>query len=450
MPNDRDIDVGAVIESQRGRRFAAAILVWSCALMCVEGYDMQVAAYAAPAIIKAWGVSRAALGPVFGAGLFGYFVGAIALSDLADRFGRKRMILAGIWLFGVLTFLSAFAGSLEVLMALRFVAGIGLGGSIPSVIALNAEYTPQDRRATRIGVLFVGYTIGAALGGVVAARLMASFGWPVAFVLGGILPLVLSVGVVIGLPESARFLALRPGNGARLAAIVARLRPDLTVAPDARFVLREAPQAGFPMVQLFRDGRALATSLLWLAFVTSFLGHHFLTSWLPTVLAGDGLPIEHAVYAGALFQAGGAIGSIAIGRLVDRRGIAAIAIAFAIATPLVALIGVPHLPELGLMAIVGVAGLFVLGGQVGLNALAGTIYPTAVRSTGAGWALGIGRFGSILGPVIGGVLIGFDLPTWMLLICAAIPLACCAGAATGLRARTAPTGGATTGRYASA
>jgi len=442
MSAAQDIDVGALIESQPRGWFAASIVFWSCALMFIEGYDMQVAAYAAPAIIKEWQIDRAALGPVFGAGLFGYMLGATCLSDLADRFGRKRVILAGMWLFGLFTLAASFASSLDVLLVLRFVAGIGLGGSIPTAIALNAEYAPANRRATRIALMFVGYTIGAAGGGLLVAQLMPVFGWKVTFVIGGLAPLALSLILLRTLPESARFLALRPrptsGQAARLAAILARLRPDLAIPPDARFVLREVRQPGLPVRQLFRDGRALTTALLWIAFVTSFVGHHFLTSWLPTVLVSDGIPLGHAVIAAALFQAGGTIGSLVVGRLIDLRGIAALAVTFAVGAPLVALIGAPGLGEAALMGVVFVSGIFVLGGQVGLNALAGTFYPTFIRSTGAGWAFGVGRVGSILGPVLGGILIGLGLPTWLLLICAAVPLLCCAGAAGWLRAAAEP------------
>ncbi len=429
MERSEEIDLGALIEAQPRSAFSVAVLVWSCMLMLVEGYDMQVMAYAAPAIIVDWHISdRAVLGPVFGAGLFGYMLGATILSHLADRFGRKRIILAGFWLFGAFTLAAAFAPSLGWLLVLRFVAGLGLGGSIPTAIALNAEYAPASRHATRIALMFLGYTVGAAGGGVLVAALLPRFGWPVAFLIGGAAPLVMSIVLSRTLPESPRFLALGDPSSPRLAAIAAKLRPDLVLPDRPRFVLGEAQAAGLPLAHLFREGRAPLTLLLWAAFITSFLGHHFLTSWLPTVLASDGLPLGEAVLAAALFQGGGAFGSVFVGRLVDRRGIAAVAAIFAVAAPLVALIGVPGLNEAMLMTAVFVAGLFVLGGQFGLNALAGTCYPTFMRSTGAGWALGIGRIGSILGPVIGGMLIAFGLPTWLLLICAAVPFVGCAGA----------------------
>jgi AAHS family 4-hydroxybenzoate transporter-like MFS transporter len=428
MERSEEIDLGALIETQPRSAFSVAVLVWSCVLMLVEGYDMQVMAYAAPAMIVDWHIDRSALGPVFGAGLFGYMLGATILSHFADRFGRKRVILAGFCLFGVFTLAAAFADSLLWLLVLRFVAGLGLGGSIPTAIALNAEYAPASRRATRIALMFLGYTLGAAGGGVLMAALLPRFGWPIAFLTGGLAPLALSAALWRTLPESPRFLALGDPFSAPLAAIAAKLRPDLVLPDRPRFVLREAQEAGLPLAHLFREGRARLTLLLWAAFVTSFLGHHFLTSWLPTVLASDGLPLGDAVLAAALFQGGGAFGSVFIGRLVDRRGIPAIAAIFAVAAPLVAVIGVPGLSEAVLMGAVFIAGLFVLGGQFGLNALAGTCYPTFIRSTGVGWALGIGRVGSVLGPVVGGILIALGLPTWLLLICAAVPLLICAGA----------------------
>jgi MFS transporter, AAHS family, 4-hydroxybenzoate transporter len=206
-----------------------------------------------------------------------------------------------------------------------------------------------------------------------------------------------------------------------------------------------------PVRHLFTEKRAALTSLLWLSFILSLTGHHFLTSWLPTVLDSNGVPLGHAVAAGALIQFGGAAGSLAVGRLLDRIGVVAIALAFLIAIPFVVLIGARSMPEYQLMVVIFLAGLFLLGGQVGLNALAGTIYPTFIRSTGAGWALGVGRVGSILGPALGGVLIALKLSMPVLFLCAAIPVACCAAAVLLLRnvARTVrPTGEPEDGRIA--
>jgi MFS transporter, AAHS family, 4-hydroxybenzoate transporter len=431
----RTINIGAAIETQSGGAFAKLILALCCAAMVIEGYDVQVLAYAAPAIVRDWHIDKAYLGPVFGAALFGYLLGATLLSGLSDKIGRKKVIVLGNVFFGLLTVASAFAPNLTVLMVLRFVAGLGLGCSIPSAVALGVEYAPERRRAFRVSLLFVGYTLGAALGGMLAAALIVHFGWHSVFLLGGCTSLTLAVVLFFIMPESARFLALMGGKDRQIGAILKKLRPDLGIDASTRFIVAEQKtELGLPVRHLFTEGRALITSLLWIAFVTSLTGHFFLTSWLPTVLDSNGVPLAHAVVAGSLIQGGGAVGSLIVGRLMDRMGMMAIVAAFILSVPFVVMIGALAMPEYALMLVVFIAGLCLLGGQIGLNALAGTIYPTFVRSTGAGWALGIGRIGSIIGPVIGGVLIGMKLSMPALFVCAAIPAACCAVTVFFLRA----------------
>ncbi len=422
------IDVGSLIEDRKISWFQYGVIAWACAIMFIEGYDMQVVPFAAPAMIKAWHVNRAYFGPVFGFGLFGYMLGATILSNLGDKFGRKKIIVWGGLLFGAFTLASAFSATLRELLVLRFVAGIGLGASIPSAIALAAEYAPSRTRATTISVLFIGYNLGSTAGGLVAAKFIPIFGWPVVFYVGGVTPLLLSLALIFTLPESIRFLALQKGKASQVASIAAKLVPEQTFGGDTRFVLREENRAGVPVKNLFTEGRAFITVMLWLAFVASLLGHTFLTSWLPTVLSGEGMSLSHAVISGALLQFGGAFGSILIGLLLDRRGIITIAAAFALSVPLIIFIGSAHITDAVLMSAVFLTGICMLGGQVGLNAISGSIYPTYVRSTGAGWAFGVGRVGSILGPVIGGVLIGWGQPARLLFIYAAIPFLCCAAA----------------------
>jgi MFS transporter, AAHS family, 4-hydroxybenzoate transporter len=422
MARSDTIEVGEAIASQRGGGYSTLILVACCAAMIVEGYDVQVVAYAAPAIIRDWNIDKSLFGPVFGAALFGYMLGATLLSGISDKIGRKRVIVIGNTFFGVLTIASAFAPNIPVLLVLRFIAGLGLGCSIPSAMALGVEYAAEHRRAFRVSVLFVGYTLGAAFGGILTAALIVRFGWQSAFLFGGTVSLTLGCVLFWVMPESARFLALLGNKDREIATIIRRLRPDLPIDASTRFTVEEhRVEPGMPVRHLFTEGRAWITTLLWIAFITSLTGHHFMTSWLPTVLDSNGVPLAHAVVAGSLIQGGGAVGSLIFGRLLDRVGIIAIVAAFVLSTPFVVAIGAFHMPEYLLMATVFMAGLFLLGGQIGLNALSGTIYPTFVRSSGAGWALGIGRIGSILGPVIGGVLIGWRLSMPTLFICAAVP-----------------------------
>jgi MFS transporter, AAHS family, 4-hydroxybenzoate transporter len=435
MSEARTIDLGTAIEAQSGGGFPRLILILCCAAMMIEGYDVQVLAYAAPAIIHDWNIERAYFGPVFGAALFGYMLGATLLTSVSDQIGRKKVIVLGNIFFGLLTVASAFAPNINILLALRFLAGLGLGCSIPSAIALAVEYAPEQHRSFRVSILFVGYTLGAALGGMITAALIVNFGWRSAFLFGGFASLTLAVVLFFILPESARFLAVMGGRDREIAAIMRRLLPHSGIDASTRFTLAEHKvEPGMPVKHLFTEGRAAVTSILWAAFITSLMGHHFLTSWLPTVLNANGVPLAHAVVAGSLIQGGGALGSLIVGRLLDRVGMISIVMAFIISIPFVVLIGAVAMPEYLLMTTVFISGMCLLGGQIGLNALASTIYPTFVRSSGAGWALGIGRIGSILGPVIGGLLIGMKLSMPWLFVCAAIPGACCAVAVLALQA----------------
>ncbi len=427
MPTAGEIDLTTLIERQRFGWFRISILLWSCLVMAIEGYDMQLAGFAAPAIIKAWKINKAYLTPVFGFGLFGYMLGATLLSGLADRFGRKKIILGGAFWFGAFTLAAANSHSVTGLLLVRFFAGLGLGAAIPTTIALAVEYAPSRTRATTVAILFIGYNIGAALGGFLAAKLMPALGWPSVFYVGGIAMIVLSFALIFVLPESISYLALRQSESPDLAAIATRLDPELISERPARFILREEKQAGVPARHLFTEGRAPITLLLWLAYISSLMGQHFLTSWLPTVLAGSGVSLDHAVLAGSSVQIGGAVGGLALCWLIDRRGTSALAGSFGIVALLIALVPYATQSDLVLMPLAFLIGFGLMGGLTGLNAVSGTFYPTYIRSTGVGWALGIGRIGSILGPVLGGLLISFNPSNSVLFTCAAVPVFFCSG-----------------------
>ena len=246
MTKAASIDVGALIESQRFGRFQTGLMFWICIFMLIEGYDMQVVGYAAPAIIKAWHSDKAAFGVVFGAGLGGFMLGATILGNLGDRFGRKRMIVAGSLLFGLFTLASAWADGLTSLLVLRAIAGVGLGGSIPNAIALVTEYAPPRERATRVGIMFIGYTIGSALGGVIAAQLIPAWGWPSVFVVGGVLPIAIGLVLLFVLPESVRFLMVKRGRTDLVLGLLRRIRPDLAVPDNASLAIEEETKEGLP------------------------------------------------------------------------------------------------------------------------------------------------------------------------------------------------------------
>ena len=423
MPTRTSVDVGALIERGQLNKFHLIILLNTCLVMFLEGYDMQVTSYAAPAIIKAWHLTSAYFGPVFGFGLLGNLLGGTVLGHLGDRFGRKKVIIGGAVLFGTFTLLAAFATTLTTLLVLRFIAGIGIGASIPAAIALTVEYAPSHRRATTISLLFLGYTMGGTLGGFAAARLIPLFGWPIVFKIGGFGPLLLAGIVALCLPESVRFLAIKGNRPQHIKAILRRLLPSYTPDEDVEFLVAEEKHQGLPVKHLFANGRALMTVLLWLTFASSLLGHYFLTSWLPTILAGTAVPFTYAIISGALLQGGGGFGGLLICWLSDKKSILFIAAAFCLAAPLIILI--PNFHGGLLLTLAFFVGFFLVGGQIGLNSIAGTIYPTDIRSTGVGWALGIGRIGSIAGPVLGGMLIAHHLPIQSIFIYTALVVFAC-------------------------
>ncbi len=414
MAQERTLDVPDLIEGKKLGSAQISVALLLCTLMVLEGYDMQALSFAAPAILRQWQVSRADFGFVLSAHLFGYFFGALLLSFFGDRIGRKNIIVAGAVIFGAFTFGAGFATSPQELWMWR----------IPTGIALAAEYMPKRMRATAIGCMFVGYNIGAGLGGFISALTIQDFGWPSVFFIGGLAAVPMFLALAVALPESVRFLVVRGGETAKIAAIARKLRPEEDFSSVTRYVISEEKRTNSP-ASLFTDGRSAMTLLLWLAFIMSFLGHYVITAWMPTVLADDGYSIPEANAAMGFFQFGGAVGSFLIAFLLDRVGIRIITITFLIAVPVVAALGL-HTDYTILIVNMIVGGIAVLGGQIGLNALSGTIYPTFMRATGAGWGLGVGRVGSIIGPIVAGVLIGAGVARPTLLYLTAIPFFFCA------------------------
>jgi AAHS family 4-hydroxybenzoate transporter-like MFS transporter len=406
-------DVAAIIDGVRLSR-----LQWLTILLCglvaiLDGFDTQAIAFVAPAIARDLGIETSAFGPIFGAGLFGLTVGALAFGPAADRWGRKPIIIISTLVFGIFALLTPLSNSATALMLVRFLTGLGLGGAMPNIIALTSEYSPKQKRATLVTVMFCGFPLGAVLGGLVSARLIALYGWPAVFYLGGVLPLLLLPFLWLGLPESIRFLVARGHRSEALLNIMRRVDPAGRYPADCQWTLDEEKAEGSPIKELFLGGRAFGTTLLWVIFFCNLLILYFLINWLPAVLQGAGLPIERAIIATVVLNAGGIVGGLLLGRLVDRRqpfGI--LTTAYALAALLVAAIGAVGTAALPLlMLVIFAAGFFVIGTQYCMNALAASFYPTRLRSTGIGWALGIGRIGSIVGPVVGGIVLslGWDV-----------------------------------------
>jgi len=434
-PTSTVIDVPEYIDRQPVGAFQIRLLLICAAVLFIDGFDTQAIGYVAPAVAQEWKLPRGALGPVFSAGLFGLMIGALVLGTLADRIGRKRIIVLSSAAFGVGTLLTMLVQDAAWLMALRFLTGLGLGGAMPNAVALASEFSPHRRRATMVMAMFAGFSIGAALGGLLAAALIPAFGWRSVFLVGGLAPLLLVPVILYALPESIRYLALVGGRDGEVAKLLRHVTPDMKLAGDVCFVVREPKLYGLPVAHLFAERRGTVTLLLWVVFFMSLLDLYLLSNWLPTVLNDLGVSVSVAAAIGAMLQVGGVVGTFTLGHFIDRFSFRALTLTYLCASVAVAAIGfTSHSTSLVTIAIFA-AGFFIVGGQIASNALTATYYPTAIRSTGVGWALGIGRVGSIIGPLIGGVMLANKVEAQSLFAVAAIP-ALIAAAAAFLLART--------------
>ena len=400
---------------------------WGVFALCLltlimDGFDVQALGYTAPAIIQEWGVPPSALGPVFAAGNLGVLIGSLLFSMVADRVGRRPVLIAATFFFSVITILTARATSVQELLIYRLVAGIGLGSIIPQATSLVGEYSPRAKRVTLIMAITVGFTAGAAFGGFIAAALIPEFGWRSVFYFGGIVPFFIAIAMLFWLPESLQFMALR-GKASELAKWLTRIVPGAPVTAHSEFVLQEEKRgSGLPIAHLFREQRAATTILLWIVNFMNLLNLYSLASWLPTVVIGAGYPQQTAVLVGAILQTGGTVGTFGLAWLIAKRGfIPMLATSFAVACASIVLIGQPGLSLTMLFVVVFVAGWCVVGSQPGLNALAASYYPTYIRSTGVGAGLGVGRMGAIVGPLIGGYFIAAKWTTAEIFMAAAIP-----------------------------
>ena len=423
------VDVIALLNEQRVSRYQILVAVLCAAVVFMDGYDAQAIGYVAPTLSRAWQLKAGALGPVFGAGLFGLTIGALVAGPTADRFGRKPVILFSTLFFGLCTLLTVTSESLTSLLVWRFLTGLGLGGAMPNAIALTSEYSPERSRATMVMVMFIGFSLGSALGGAIAAQLVPGYGWTAIFWLGGILPLLLFPVLLFALPESIRLLALEGTQDARIARLLARIAPERQLASGTRFVAAEEHPTGFPVRHLFTEGRSNGTVLLWVMFFMNLLDLYFLANWLPTVIHNTGVSVRLAVLATALLQVGGVVGTLILARLIDRfLAYPVLAAAYFFAAVFLAAIAYAGSSIALIMALVFAVGFCVVGAQIGANALAALYYPTFIRSSGVGWALGIGRIGSIIGPVVGGILLAQHWSITAIFLVAAIPALIAAGA----------------------
>lgn len=431
------LNVAEVLETRGLGRFQLGAFALLGACLVMDGFDVLAMGYAAPALIRDWGLSNAAMGPVFGAALLGLFLGSILSGVVADRVGRRPVLLTATLAFSLFTLLTAHAGSMPGLLAARFAAGLGLGAMMPNATALVGEYSPRRHRVATMMIVTNGFMVGAVLGGFLSAWLVPAHGWRSVFTVGGVVPLALLLPMARWLPESLEFLAARGDRPTELTRWLARVDPAAAARADVVWITPGGAQRGISLAQLFRDRRAVATALLWLANFTNVLDAYLVASWLPTVVSDSGRSTSIAVLVGTAVQVGGMLGTFALGLLLQRLGFTAVLFAcFAGAAANLAVIGEPGLPLAALVAFAFLTGWGVFGGQPGLNALAATFYPVHLRSTGIGAALGVGRLGAVLGPLLAAELLRRQWSGAALFQAAAVPAVVSALAVLALHAVT--------------
>lgn len=383
------------------------VLLLCFLIVLLDGFDTAAIGYIAPELIHSWNIEGAQLAPVFGAGLFGMLLGSFCFGPLADRHGRKIVLLSCVLIFALGTLASALAPNIEVLGILRFVTGIGLGGVLPNCITLSSEYSPARRRMLLVTLSYCGFTLGLALGGGVAAALLPRVGWQGLLLMGGLAPLLLLPVLYLALPESVCFMANSPRHAAALRGVVSQIS-GRTDWERVRLV-GDAGEAGARAAfsALFSPGQLARTLLLWLTFFCCLFVFYLLTNWLPTVLRASGYDTGGAAQISAMVPLGGVLGGIAMALLMDRIGALRILPWLClVAAAALALTGSQLHSATGTLVIVFLAGFSLTGTLNNLSVVAATLYPTASRATGVAWALAAGRGGSIAGSMLGGWIFG--------------------------------------------
>jgi MFS transporter, AAHS family, 4-hydroxybenzoate transporter len=422
MQSDAQVNVMELIDSQRVSGPQITIVVLCGLIAVLDGFDLQAIGLAAPAMAAALHIAPRALGSVFSAALAGLAVGAFGLGLAADRIGRKRVLIGSTLCFGVFTLCTAFASSMSELLIFRFCTGLGLGGAMPSFISLGAEYVPRRLRATVVSALWTGFPIGGVIGGLLASRLIPQWGWPSIFWVGGTLPLLLAAALGFVLPESIGFLVSRNASPQRIARLLEHVCPGAHPGPLARFVLGEERAPGVPVRHLFSAGRGVGTVLLWVSFFIAFMMLVTNSAWSPTLLRAEGIEVAQSAIAMATFNFGSVIGTSLAGWLISRLGVVGV-------LPLSCIGGAMAIGAVGYAAhsvllvtfLQGLFGLFLGCASSGLIVLAALFYPTAIRSTGVGWSMGMGRIGSFIGPLVVGALVGASWPTASVFVVVGLP-----------------------------
>ncbi|PKH20004.1 aromatic acid/H+ symport family MFS transporter [Enterobacterales bacterium CwR94] len=420
MTPSQPIDVQSVIDNSRLRGFHWLLIVLGFFILAVDGFDTAAMGYIAPSLSQEWQIARQDLGPVLSAALLGLSFGALGAGPLSDRWGRKRMLVLSCLFFGLATLATALASSLTSLTIWRFLTGVGLGAAMPNAITLIAEYAPARCRSRVINTMYCGFPLGAAAGGAISSWLIPLWGWRSVLLLGAIVPLLLTVLLVIWLPESLKFLANRPDQESKMRRIMQRLT-QAVIPAHSTFRLQEttaAPRS--PVGLLFSAEYRRGTFMLWTTYFMGLVIYYVLLSWMPTLMQGLGFSMTQSATLTSLFTFGGTLGILLAGWMMDRYGAhKVVMVGFAITAALIVVMAREdhHIVMLG--AAIFLVGITMNGAQSGMQTLAATFYPTQARATGIAWMQGVGRFGGVSGTLMAAhiMAMGWSVQSLLLSLC---------------------------------
>ncbi|MGC1783777.1 MAG: MFS transporter [Acidobacteriaceae bacterium] len=419
---DRAQTVSEIINQRPLSRFQSITIMLCGLVLVLDGFNTQSIGFLAPSMAESLHLSIHTFGPVFAAALIGLMLSSMIAGPLADRVGRKGPIVIATLIFAAFAIATARATTFDELVAFRFLAGLGLGAAIPNVVALTTEYAPKRLQQILVTVLFCGMPFGALLGGLVSSAMLPRWGWRSVFYAGGVLPLAIAFVLIKLLPESIRFLSASGRDRKTVNRILSRIAPEIAPSQLDFSPSREDRRLeGIPVFHLFTEGRAVGTVLLWVPFFMNLLILYFIISWLPALLRQTHMPALAGIFAVSIFSLGGIAGSLLQGRGMNAWGSFAVLLSeFVLCLLLIASLAFITTFSF-MMIVVFLLGCFVQGAQAGLNALSATFYPTSIRSTGVGWALGIGRVGSIVGPIFGGIMVSREWSLRQIFFAGAIP-----------------------------
>ena len=414
------VNINTLIDEAKFTPFHWGVLLWCLLIIIFDGYDLVIYGVALPLLMQEWALSTVQAGLLASTALFGMMFGAMSFGTLSDKIGRKKTIMICVALFSGFTFLGSFASNPTEFGILRFLAGLGIGGVMPNVVALMTEYAPKRIRSTLVALMFSGYAIGGMSSALLGAWLVPQFGWKIMFLLAGT-PLLLLPVIWMFLPESLMYLTVK-NQTVKSHGIIQKIAPQLSIQKDTQFVLNDVLKGDeAPLKALFQQGRSFSTFMFWIAFFMCLLMVYALGSWLPKLMIQAGYSLGASMIFLFALNIGGMIGAIGGGALADRFHIKKVlVIMFVCGAAALILLGF-NSPQIVLYTLISVAGAATIGSQILLYTFVAQYYPSTVRSTGMGWASGIGRIGAIVGPVLTGALLTMNLPHQMNFFAIAIP-----------------------------